>query len=223
MNFLSGNLKQSVLASLLLLGIACLHDAAAAGSIRILALFSDKAMVQIDGKQRFLRVGKPSPEGVLLISANARGAVIEMDGLRKNYKLSSHVGSSFVEPKLREVRIQRSNNGSYLISGSINGRSVVMLVDTGATSVAMSEKDARRLGIQYRLKGIKTSVSTASGFANAYAVTLDRVRVGAIELLNVEGVVIEGDSPRQVLLGMSFLQDVDMDNRGSVLLLRSKF
>ena len=223
MNFLSGKLKQPILASLLLLGIANLHESAAVGGIRILGLFSDKAMVQIDGKQRFLRVGKPSPEGVLLISANARGAVIEVDGRRESYSLSSHVGSSFVEPTLREVRIQRSNNGSYTISGSINGRQVDMLVDTGATSVAMSEKEARRLGIQYRLKGIKTSVSTASGFANAYALTLDKVRVGAIELLNVEGVVIEGNSPQQVLLGMSFLQEVDMDHRGAVLLLRSKF
>jgi len=223
MNFLSGKLKQSILASLLMLGIASLHDATAVEGIRILALFPDKAMVKIDGKQRFLRVGKPSPEGVLLISSNARGAVIEVDGRRENYKLSSHVGGNFAEPKLREVRIQRSNNGSYLISGSINGRPVDMLVDTGATSVAMSEKEAKRLGIQYRLKGKKTGVSTASGVAKAYALTLDRVRVGAIELLNVEGVVIEGNSPQQVLLGMSFLQEVDMDNQGTVLLLRSKF
>ena len=219
------NVKKGMLALSLLLTLAIVlpSTAIAVKRLRVVALFPDKAMVEIDGKQRFLRAGKPSPEGVLLISADAHGAVLEVDGRREKYELGSHVGGSFSAPKLREVRIMRANNGAYLTSGSINGRSVDMLVDTGATSVAMSETEAKRLGIQYRLEGRETGVNTASGFARAYAVTLDRVKVGAIQLLNIEAMVIEGSAPKRVLLGMSFLSQVEMDNQGSVLLLRAKW
>ncbi len=191
--------------------------------MRVMALFSGKAMVQIDGQNRLLRVGKKSPEGILLVSSNAREAVIEVDGKRQAYGLGSHIGGSFATPDSREVQIWRDTSGAYRTVGSINGRTTDMLVDTGATSVAMSETEAVRLGIPFRLKGTKTGVSTASGYAQAYAVKLDRVRVGDIELRQVESVVIEGDSPRQVLLGMSFLKQVEMENQGAMLLLRSRF
>ncbi len=87
----------------------------------------------------------------------------------------------------------------------------------------MSELEANRLGIEFRREHKKGTVQTASGVATAYRVTLARVRVGDIELSNVKGVVLEGDSPRRVLLGMSFLNRVEMNNQGNILLLRSKF
>jgi len=97
-----------------------------------------------------------------------------------------------------------------------------MLLDTGASTVAMSSVEAKRLGLQYWLKGKKIMVSTASGYARGYRVILNKVQVGSIALNKVEGTVIEGSSPRQVLLGMSFLNRVEMNNNGNVMLLRSK-
>jgi len=191
--------------------------------VRVVALFNDRAMVEVDGQRYLLRAGKRSPEGVLLVSSNTREAVLEVDGKRDSYQLGSHYGGSYVQRKILEVRIMRAANGAYMTAGMINGRGVNMMVDTGATSVAMSETEAKRLGIQYRLKGEKIGVSTASGSARAYAVKLQRVRVGEIELQNVSAVVVEGSSPREVLLGMSFLKRVEMDNQGNLLLLRSKF
>ncbi|HEB95463.1 MAG TPA: TIGR02281 family clan AA aspartic protease [Sedimenticola thiotaurini] len=158
-----------------------------------------------------------------LISANARGAVIEIDGERGEYRVGSHVGTRFSAPVTREAKIWRDRQGAYRTVGTINGRMADMLIDTGATSVAMSETEARRLGIPYRLEGERTGVRTASGSARAYAVRLDQVRVGAIELRGVDAVVIEGDAPPQVLLGMSFLKRVVMENQGALLVLRSKF
>jgi aspartyl protease family protein len=191
-------------------------------SVRVMALFPGKAMVEVDGANRLLKLGKASPEGLLLISADSNEAVIEIDGERKSYQVGAKFGGSFTQGKKREVRIIRDNHGSYNTVGSINGRNVDMLLDTGASSVAMSSHEAKRLGIQYWLTGKKTVVSTASGYANAYKIKLDRVQVGEIRLNNVDAMVVEGGSPLKVLLGMSFLNRVEMNNAGNVMLLRSK-
>ncbi len=194
----------------------------AVDNIRVMALFPDKAMVEVDGKNRLLKVGKRSPEGLLLISADSKEAVIELDGEQHSYKVGARYGGSFTAGKKREVRIIKDNKGSYYTVGSINGRTVDMLLDTGASSVAMSSVEAKRLGIQYWLTGTKTMVRTASGLANGYTVTLDRVQVGSISLNNVKAMVVEGSSPWTVLLGMTFLNRVEMINTGNVMVLRSK-
>lgn len=196
--------------------------AVAVENIRVMALFPNKAMVEVDGQNRLLKVGKRSPEGLLLISADSSEAVIEIDGEQKNYQVGARYGGSFATGQKREVRIMRDNHGSYFTVGSINGRNVDMLLDTGASAVAMSSVEAKRLGIQYWLSGQKTMVSTASGSAKAYAITLDRVQVGPISLNGVRALVMEGGSPREVLLGMSFLNRVEMENSSNVMVLRSK-
>lgn len=197
--------------------------AGAVDSVRVVALFPDKAMVEVDGHNRLLRVGERSPEGLLLISANAHEAVIEVDGKRDTYLPGSRIGGTFTAPQKREVRITRDSAGSYTTVGSINGRTVDLLVDTGATTVAMSEREAKRLGIPYWLNGERGGVQTASGYARAYVVTLDRVQVGEIVLRNVEAVVVEGNNPTNVLLGMSFLNRLDLDHQGNVMVLRTKY
>ncbi|WP_428622939.1 retropepsin-like aspartic protease family protein [Sedimenticola sp.] len=210
---------------LLVFLLVCLvsTSATAVEKIQVMALFANKAMLQIDGKQRLLRAGQRSPEGVLLVSADANGAVIEVDGKRDRYGLGLQVGGTFTQRRMAEVQIWADAKGSYNTVGSINGRMVDMLVDTGATSVAMSEVEARRLGIPYRVRGEKTGVRTASGFARAYSVTLDEVQVGELALQNVEAVVVEGNSPHRVLLGMSFLSRVKMEHKGALMVLQSKF
>jgi aspartyl protease family protein len=195
----------------------------AVDSVRVKALFPDKAMVEIDGKTRVLKAGKPSPEGVVLISADSREAVIEVNGERRSYALDSRIGGNLSTPQKTEVRISRDAGGNYTTVGSINGRTVDMLVDTGASSIALSEVEAKRLGIPYWLTGEKAGVRTASGFARGYLVTLDEVRVGSISLQQVRAVVVQGNNPVRVLLGMSFLNRVEMENVGNVMVLRSKF
>lgn len=207
---------------LLVLGSAAV-SVMAARSIKVMALFSGKAMVEVDGVRRFLRQGERSEEGVLLISATAREAVIEADGEENSYGLGSQFGGTFAKREITEVQIARSSSGSFITTGSINGRLTRMMVDTGATLIAMSETEAKRLGIQYRLDGEKTAVHTASGQAGAYALTLDKVQVGEVVLNQVEAVVVEGGSPQMVLLGMSFLKRLEIENRGEMLVIRQKF
>ncbi len=191
--------------------------------ISIEALFTDKTMVKIDGVRRLLKLNKPSPEGAVLISANSREAVIELEGERRSYLLGNHINTSFSKPEKLTAKIWRNGAGAYTTVGSINGRTVDFLVDTGASAVALHASEALRLGIPYKLEGRRIAVNTANGRAPAYEITLERVQVGDIILTQVRGFVIEADSTGKALLGMSFLNRVNMENQGPLLLLEKKF
>jgi len=185
--------------------------------VSVVGLFKDKAIVVIDGKRRLLRAGDTSPEGVTLVSADSKEAVLEIDGERRSYGLGGHIGGSFTPPERPTVRIWPTPNRMYAVVGSINGYPVDFVVDTGATLVSMSGREAKRLGIDYRVVGEPSMSSTAAGVSRIYLVNLDRVRVGDIQLRNVRGAVHDGDFPAVVLLGMSFLGRLDIRRDGDVL------
>jgi aspartyl protease family protein len=191
--------------------------------VRVLALFPNRAMLEIDGRERLLRAGQASPEGVTLVSADQHEAVVELRGKRETLTFGTSVGGSFTAPESREVKIYRNPRGTYTTAGSINGRPVDFMVDTGATAIAMSATAARRLGIVYRLDGDPVGVTTASGTVAGHRVTLDRVTVGDITLRGLDALVIPGDLPEQVLLGLTFLNRVDMRQEGAVMVLRTKY
>ena len=195
----------------------------ASTKIAVVALFKDKAMVSINGKQRLLRKGKASPEGVLLISADTSAAVLEIGGERKRYPLGRQISTSYKQAdKGAPLRIWPTGNGMYVVNGTINGFPVRFLVDTGATAIAMNRNDARRLGINFRVDGRQSSASTASGVVRTYNLSLKQVKVGHIELRNVDASVVDGDFPSDILLGNTFLNRVDMQREGRALELRAR-
>jgi aspartyl protease family protein len=196
---------------------------AEAPRVRVLALFPNKAMLEIDGKERLLRAGQASPEGVTLVSADQHEAVVDIGGRREALTFGTSVGGTFAAPEAREVKIYRNTRGAFTTAGSINGRPVDFMVDTGATAIAMSATEARRLGIFYRLDGAPVGVTTASGTVLGHRVSLDRVAVGDITLRNVDALIIPGDLPEQVLLGMTFLNRVDLRQEGAEMVLRAKY
>ncbi|GAB4357114.1 MAG: TIGR02281 family clan AA aspartic protease [Gammaproteobacteria bacterium] len=199
-------------------------SALAVERVRVMALFSGKAALNIDGTQRVLRAGQRSPEGVKLIRADSRSALLEIDGEVVELGLNRTIGGRYRElGSGEEVRIYRNPRGMFTTVGSINGLTVNFLVDTGASQVAMSSVQARRLGLDFRVEGDRGAVTTASGYARAFRVTLDSVKVGAIELRNVEAMVLEGEHPKDVLLGMSFLGRVTMTNSERALILKKKY
>ncbi len=197
--------------------------AAAVGKITVVGLFKDTAVIVIDGVRRLLRSGDTSPEGVTLISATSKEAVLEVDGVQTRYGLGGQIGANYSEPEHPTVRIWPTANQMYLVVGSINGFPINFIVDTGATLVSMSGREARRLGIDYRAVGTPGMSSTASGLDKIYVVRLDRVKVGEIELRNVQAAIHEGDFPPATLLGMSFLSRLTMRQDGQVLELQKKF
>jgi len=206
--------------SVFLFGLAA---EALAVDVVILGLFRNKAMVKIDGKQQILKVGKASPEGVLLISSNSDEAVLEIDGVQNSYRLGSHIGSTFKQDEHPEVSIYKDELGMFNVVGSINNFPVNFLVDTGASHIAMNRNEARRLGIDYRQYGTRGFARTANGVVKTWNITLDKVQVGKVVLTNVKAFVNDSDSPHTVLLGMSFLGKLDMKNDGSSLKLKRKF
>jgi len=208
----------------LLIGLLALFMAGntvrGATGIVVLGLFKDKAVVSIDGQQRVLGVGQTSPEGVTLIAASSREAVLERDGQRLTLALGSHIATTFAHPRETSVQLWADPKGMYRASGSINGFPVTLLVDTGASAVAMNATEARRLGLQYRLNGEPGTVATASGVERGYGVVLNKVAVGDIVLRDVEAVVLDGAHPSEVLLGMSFLGRLQMERDGASLRLK---
>ena len=188
-------------------------------------LFKNKAIVTIDGKQRVLKAGKPSPEGVLLIEANSKEALIEIDGEQKTYTVgSSQVGGNYKKPSGgKKIMLTPDASGGYSVSGSINGSTVSFIVDTGATLVSMNSNIAKKLGIDYKIIGKESVAYTASGKDKIFIVNLKKVRIGEIELQNIKGAVHEGNFPVITLLGMSFLEKLNMKREGRVLELEKKY
>ena len=188
-------------------------------SVEVQALLGKKAVVQIDGVRRTLSIGKPSPEGVVLISVSKNGTKLKVDGEVKDYVLGTSVSMNYAVPESLEEKVFADDRGMFLQTGTINGRSVEFLVDTGATSIAMNTTQAKRLGIRYRIDGKASSVSTASGFVKAYEVKLKTVSLGSIKQRNIRAMVIDGKHPGPILLGMTFLSNLKVDTQGSVMTL----
>jgi aspartyl protease family protein len=208
---------------LLLCWLLAAAGVAATPSVRVLALFPGKAMLEIDGQRRVLAAGETGPSGIVLVSADTREAIVEIDGRRETLGLGSAVAASYAQPGAREIRIVRdSERRGYFVDGLVNGRAVRFLVDTGATSIAMSEQQANRLGILHRVDGQPVSVGTAAGQAMGHQVLLREVSVGGLRLRDVRAVVIDGDSPRHVLLGMNVLGEFEIDQRANLMILRSR-
>jgi aspartyl protease family protein len=113
------------------------------------------------------------------------------------------------------------SGGHFITTGSINGRSAQFVVDTGATNVAMGIADAERLGIAYR-KGTETQASTANGVVTGWHVNLASVRIGDVEVYNVQATVVPS-STSYVLLGNSFLSRFQMRRDNNQMVLERRF
>lgn len=191
-------------------------------SVKAVALFPGKAMLVIDGEQVLLRDGE-TRLGVTLIEATSRQARIRIGrGRPQSLDLNGQVAHGFSKPRRPSVTIYADRGGMFRLPGRINGRPVQFLLDTGATFVALSSREAERLKLSYK-SGRPDVVVTASSVAPVWHVRLSSVRVGDIELPNVEAVVLHGDQPHTVLLGMSFLRHIKLQRNGAAMVLEQKY
>ena len=193
--------------------------------IAVTALFNGRAVLVIDGgKPRTLAIGQATPEGVRLVSATSEAAVIEFNGQRQTLAIghATRIGGSGAAGGSGRVTLTADARGQFFTTGTINGLSVRFLIDTGASSIALSTEEARRLGINY-LAGVRGQGATAAGIVPIYKVKLDNVRVGDITLNNVDAAIIDGAGLKFALLGMSFLNRTAMNRDGDTLTLIRRY
>ena len=203
----------------LALGVA---GSAAAADVALVGTIGDKAAVlAVDGgPPKSVRVGQ-TWSGITVLSVEKDRATIELGGKKRVLLPGRPYGASAADSGRQSVILASDASGHFVSEGAINGLPIRFLVDTGASTIALPGAEAQRLGIDYR-KGPRGVSQTANGTVPVYAVRLDRVRLGAIELTNVDAIVIE-QGLNVTLLGMSFLNRVDMRRDGQTMTLIRRF
>jgi aspartyl protease family protein len=197
--------------------------AAAAPPVEAVGLFKGRAMIRVLGTERYLTVNQTSPEGALLLEADAQHAVVRYKDETYRLTLSEQLGGVFKVPTQTTLSIAPDDHGQYRAQGSINGHTAAFLVDTGASLVALSERTANEMNIRFADSPERASVVTAQGQVDAYLVDLDTLTLGGIKTNHVRAAVIPGDYPLEVLLGMSFMRKVKMEEQAGVLVLKQLY
>jgi aspartyl protease family protein len=206
----------------ILLLLAALSTAVSAADIALIGVIGDKAAVlAVDGGEpKTVKVGQKW-RGATVLSVERDRATVEIDGKERVLKIGQHYRAAASPSGRQSVTLSADPRGHFFAEGSINGNPVRFLVDTGASAIGLPASEALRLGIDYR-KGQRGYTSTANGVVPFYRVRLDSVTLGSIELTGVEAGVIEGGL-NVVLLGMSFLNRVEMTRDGHFMTLTRRF
>lgn len=198
--------------------------AIAAAGVSVIGVFPGRGAVLVvdGGSPQTVRIGNKLGS-VTLISVDKSGAVIEESGKRRSIALGQHMSGGAADTgRAPQVTLAADGRGHFIADSTVNGAGIRFLVDTGATMIAIPGNDARRMGLSFT-DGKKGVVQTANGPAPAYRIKLDSVKIGEIELLNVDAIVLDGGGLAQPLLGMSFLNRVEMRREGESMTLIRRF
>lgn len=179
-----------------------------------------KAMLVINGGSPRLLAAGQSVEGVKVIAVRQDQVVIEVEGRQRALRMGAQTSASPAESG-GKVILTADARGHFVTNGTVNGVSLPFLVDTGATLISIGASDARRLGIDTS-NGEKVFTQTANGQAPATRVKLNSVRIGDITLQQVDALITQTDMPH-ALLGMSFLNRMEMLRDGSTMTLKKRF
>lgn len=212
--------RSGVAAAALLLP-ATLPSIASATDVAVVAVTPGRsAAVTIDGAPP-ITIGVGEAVGpVTVLRADSDGARLRVDGIERTLPLVALESGGGHLPSMDTVTLGADGRGHFVADGTINGRRVRMLVDTGASLTTLSRSEADRIGLGYR-NGARARVSTANGFVEGWQTSLGSVGVGSVTVRNVEAMVLDTDL-QIALLGMSFLDRFDLERQGSRLVLRRR-
>ena len=188
-----------------------LPSAVHAQSIALAGMLGSKALLVVNGNPPKSVAAGETHQGVKVISTAGEQAVVEQAGKRLTLRVGEapvSMSASAGGAKGTRIVLSAGSGGHFITPGKINGQAVQFMVDTGATTIAMGALDAERAGIDFR-KGQRVQMSTANGMTEGYRVKLGSVRIGEVEVLDVDGVVIPQPMPF-MLLGNSFLTRFQM-------------
>jgi aspartyl protease family protein len=215
-------MKALVVAAQLLAAAAVAH---AAGSVTLTGTIGSRAILIVNGAPpKTVAVGETF-QGVKLVSLQSEQAVVELDGKRVNLRMDTPVsiggGGGGGSGGGSRVVLSADSRGHFMTQGAINGRAVTFMLDTGATSVAMSAADAQRIGLDYS-KGQPVQIGTANGTTSGYKLRLQSVRVGDVEVYDIDAVVSQQSMPF-VLLGNSFINRFSMRRDADQMVLEKRY
>jgi aspartyl protease family protein len=197
---------------------------ASAQSVALQGMLGTKALLIVDGAAPKTVAPGETHQGVKVVSTGGDQAVVEISGKRHTLRVGdapASVGGSGGGGRGNRIVLTASSGGHFLTPGSINGGAVHFMVDTGATSVALGAADAQRLGINYRAGQLGYS-STANGTVAVYRVKLNSVRIGDVEVFDVDASVLPAGMPH-VLLGNSFLTRFQMKRDNDQMVLERRY
>lgn len=182
-----------------------------------------KALLMINGAPHTLTVGA-TVKGVTLKRVMPGQAEVEIGGKVVLVTIGgapASVGSGGGGGATgREILIAAGPGGHYITSGQINGKPVQFMVDTGATTVALGQHEAERIGIDWK-RGQRGLTHTAAGTVPVYLVSLTSVRIGDVEVFGVNATILPAEMPF-VLLGNSFLGRFSMRRDANVMKLEKR-
>jgi aspartyl protease family protein len=206
------------------LPLAFVQPPAWAQNVALTGVMGQRALLVIDGGAPAVLTRGDSRDGVTLISVGGDQAVVEVDGRHQSLRVGdvpvSVAGAASAAGSTRIV-LNAGQGGHFISAGQINGASVRFLVDTGATDVSMSVQEADRIGLRYRA-GTPVALITANGAVPGYKVHLDTVRLGGVEVYNVEAIVTQTPMPF-ILLGNTFLTHFQLKQENDSLTLDKRF
>ena len=207
--------------TLLALALCLVSGGAAAQDVGLAGVLGSKALLMIDGGEpQAVAVGQ-SLAGVKVISVQGEQAVVEIGGKKRPLRVGQHAIGAAPADGSGAIVMTADNQGHFYATGSVNGAAVRFLVDTGATMVSLGANDARRIGLDFN-RGQKSMTQTANGQTMVSKVKLDTVRIGDVTLHNVDALIHQTEMP-MALLGMSFLNRMEMQRDGSTMTLRKRF
>jgi aspartyl protease family protein len=194
-------------------------------TVAINGTLGDKALLIVDGGfPKSVAIGA-THKGVKVVSMQGDSVVVEVAGKRMTLRVGdapASVGSNAGQQSSgSRVVLTAGPGGHFTSEGQINGRIVRFMVDTGATSIALSISEADRIGLKYQ-NGDRVQMNTANGVVPGWRMTLDNVRLGDITVGGVEAVITPSPMP-YVLLGNSFLNRFQMNRTNDQMVLEKRF
>ena len=194
--------------------------AALAQAAALTGVLGPRALLVVDGVgPRSLAVGE-SWRGVRLIALRGEHAEVEIAGRRSQLRLGEAPTHMASDGAGRRVVLQADGRGHFITQGRINGQLAQLMVDTGATTLAMGSPEAERLGLAYR-EGRSLRMNTANGSVEGWSVRLASLRIGEIELSDMEAVVLPVAMP-YVLLGNNVLARFALTRSGQQMVLEQR-
>ena len=197
-----------------------------AQSVALTGVLGSKALLVVNGGAPKALAANEVHQGVRLLQLNGDSAVIDVQGQRQTLRLGeapvsvgSRGGAGGASRSSRLV-LQADSRGHFIDRGLINGKTMQYMVDTGASTIAIGRADAERMGLPFE-QGTPVMMRTANGNAQGWRIKLASVRIGEMDLYDIEAIVAPQPMP-YVLLGNNLLSHFHMTRKGTEMVLERR-